>query len=80
MPPYRELFPVGTKVRVASRPVLDAFVREWTFHHKLEPSQLSFADRTASVQRVEYHHGGDVLYVLDGAPGTWHESCLLPAP
>jgi alkylation response protein AidB-like acyl-CoA dehydrogenase len=24
--------------------------------------------------------GGDVLYVLDGVPGIWHEVCLLAPP
>jgi hypothetical protein len=25
---------------------------------------------------VGFYHGGDVLYVLEGIPGVWHESCL----
>ena len=27
----------------------------------------------------EAYHGGDVLYVLENVPGTWHEDCLRRA-
>jgi hypothetical protein len=76
MPPYEARFTLGTSVRVVDRVTLEEFRRAWTWHHRLEPSQLAYADVVASVRRISYYHGGDVLYELDGAPGTWHESCL----
>ena len=78
MPPYKELYPVGTKVRVASRAKLDDFLRTWKFHHPLVPEQLLAADRVAEVVNVGIYHGGDVLYGLRDVPGTWHEECLRP--
>jgi hypothetical protein len=78
MPPYKELYPVGTKVRVAGRAKLDDFLRTWKFHHPLAPEQLLDADRVAEVINVGFYHGGDVLYGLRDVPGTWHEECLLP--
>jgi hypothetical protein len=76
VPPYQERFPKGSAVRIADRRVLDDFVREWRFHHPLSAGQLEFADRVAVVKSVGFYHGGDVLYELDGVPGTWHERCL----
>ena len=73
---YKEKFPVGTTVRIAERPELDQFLREWQFHHKLEAKQLAFAGRTARVRDVGFYHGGDVLYTLAGVPGIWHEACV----
>ena len=52
MKPYQEQFPVGTAVRIAERPDLDRFRREWQFHNKLEAEQLSCAGRTARVRDV----------------------------
>jgi hypothetical protein len=66
---YQEKFPVGTTVRIAGRPELERFLREWQFHHKLDAEQLAFAGRTARVTDVGFYHGGDVLYNLDGVPG-----------
>ena len=79
MRPYQEQFPKGSSVRIADRRVLDDFLREWKFHDKLEPRQLGFAGATAVVKRPLFHHGGDVLYELDGVPGIWHEACLRAA-
>ena len=76
MKPYQEQFPVGMGVRIAGRPDLDRFRREWQFHNKLEPEQLSCAGRTARVRDVGFIHGGDALYHLEGVPGIWHEVCL----
>jgi hypothetical protein len=77
--PYRELFPVGTSVRVVPRSELERFVAEWKWHHPLEARQLEFGGALAVVESVGFYHGGDVLYELRGMPGTWHEKCLLPA-
>lgn len=74
--PYKEEFPKGTKVKVADRSFLEDFHRTWRLHHKLEPEQLGFADRIATVKSVGFYHGGDELYELDGVPGIWHEACL----
>jgi len=76
VPPYHEQFPVGSTVRIADRPTLEAFAREWKFHHPLNAERLEFADRVAVVKSVGFHHGGDVLYELDGIPGIWHECCI----
>ena len=76
MKPYQEQFPIGTTVRIAERAELERFRSEWQFHHKLQAEQLSCAGRTARVRNVGFYHGGDVLYHLDGVPGTWHEVCL----
>ncbi len=47
MPAYREQFPTGTLVRVASRETLERFMREWRWHHPLESERLQFADSEA---------------------------------
>ncbi len=75
--PYAEEFPVGTTVRVLGRTGLEAFRRDWQWHHPLEDSQLAFAGQTAKVNSVSFYHGGDELYELEGIPGTWHEACLI---
>ena len=77
MPLYRERFPVGTRIVIASRERLEEFVRTWRFHHPLSAEQLSYAERAATVREVSFYHGGDVLYTLDGVPGFWHEQCIL---
>lgn len=77
---YKATFPAGSKVRVVSKSALETFMREWKYHHKLQPEQLAFAGAAATVKSVGFYHGGDPLYNLDDIPGTWHESCLEPAP
>jgi hypothetical protein len=74
--PYKEEFPKGSQVKIADRVFLEDFLRTWKFHHKLEPDQLRFADKTAKVKSIGFYHGGDELYELEGVPGTWHEQCL----
>ena len=74
--PYKELFPVGTKVRVGDRVFLTKFKETWKYHHKLEAEQLGYADRIAIVKTVGFYHGGDVIYELTGIPGIWLEPCL----
>jgi hypothetical protein len=69
-------FEVGTQVRVADRPFLENFLEEGQYHNELEPEQLEYAGRVASVARVEFFHGGDEIYTLEGIPGVWHEECL----
>jgi hypothetical protein len=76
MPPYREKYGVGTMVKVVAADRLQAFQSTWKFHNRLAPEQLAYADRQAEVARVYFYHGGDVLYVLEGVPGIWHEECL----
>jgi hypothetical protein len=58
---------------------LEEFVRSWTYHNKLQPEQLDYADRVALVESVAFYHGGDELYKLQGIPGVWHEHCLRDA-
>jgi hypothetical protein len=76
MPPYKELFPVGSRIRIAPRERLEQFQRTWKYHHPLSGEQILFAGHEATVRDVSYYHGGDVLHVLHEMPGTWHEECL----
>jgi hypothetical protein len=77
--PYKEAFPAGTSIRVADRPFLELFIKEWKYHHKLTPDQLAYADQKTIVTTVGFYHGGDPVYALDGIPGIWLESCLRKA-
>jgi hypothetical protein len=69
----------GSRVRIASRAVLEQFLRDWKYHNKLQSEQLNYADRSAEVASVGFYHGGDELYKLKGIPGIWHRQCLLQA-
>ena len=73
---YNAEFPVGSIVRIAGREQLELFLREWRFHHPLEPDQVQYAGRVARVTNVSFYHGGDQLYELLEVPGIWHEQCL----
>lgn len=75
---YQAAFPAGTKVRIADRAALEKFMAEWKYHHKLQPEQLHFADRVTTVKGVGAYHGGDMVYELNGIPGSWLEQCLGP--
>jgi hypothetical protein len=77
--PYKEEFLKGSKVRVVSRTELEAFARDWKYHHKIRPEQVEYAGATAIVKEVSFYHGGDQLYVLENVPGIWHESCIEAA-
>jgi hypothetical protein len=72
-------FAAGTKVRIADRAFLEQFLEAGQYHNELEPEQLEFAGRTAKVKEVNFFHGGDEIYTLDGIPGVWHEECLSAA-
>jgi hypothetical protein len=74
--PYKATFSMGAIVRVNSRAALEAFARDWKYHHKIRPEQMDYAGATAIVKEVSFYHGGDQLYVLENVPGIWHESCL----
>ena len=69
-------YQVGRSVRVKPRAELEAFLREWKYHHPLQSNQLEYAGRVAAVTTSSMYHGGDVLYELSGIPGIWHERCL----
>jgi len=73
---YREEFPNGSTVKIASRSFLENFLKTWKLHNKLEPDQLNYAGQVAEVESVGFYHGGDELYRLKGVPGIWHEQCL----
>ncbi len=75
---YTAEYPIGTPVRVRDRASLDAFVREWPFHHPLGAMQLEAAGKAAQVKSVGFYHGGDELYELEDLPGLWHEANLEP--
>ena len=79
MPPYKDLFPVGSAIGIGLREQLEEFQRTWKYHHPLVAEQLRFAGRDATVREVSFYHGGDVLYSLDEIPRTWHEQCLSSA-
>ena len=74
--PYKEEFPKGSTVKIASRVFLENFLTTWKYHNKLEPNQLEYAGQVAKVESVGFYHGGDELYKLEGVPGIWHEQCL----
>jgi hypothetical protein len=69
-------FEVGSEVRTADRNFLEEFLEAGQYHNELEPEQLEYAGRTAKVKGVEFFHGGDEIYTLEGVPGVWHEECL----
>lgn len=73
---YNAAFAVGTKIRIRERTALEAFRRDWKYHHPLETEQIAFAGAVATVKGVGYYHGGDPLYTFQDVPGTWHEACL----
>lgn len=77
MPPYAELFPRESRVRVASASALSRFRQDWKYHHPLAEEQLAFADRETVVAEIGFYHGGDVIYTLRDVPGVWHEACLV---
>jgi hypothetical protein len=77
--PYKEAFPIGTRVRIVSRASLEEFARDWKYHHQLEHEQMEYAGAAAIVRQVGFYHGGDPLYALENVPGLWHESCLEAA-
>lgn len=77
---YDAAFPIGTMVRIVDLGALEEFERTWKLHHRLAREQLQFGGRSAAVRNIFYYHGGDVLYVLDGVPGIWHEVCLKLPP
>jgi hypothetical protein len=72
-------FEVGSEVRVADRAFLESFLEAGQYHNELEPEQLEYADRVAKVKAVDFFHGGDEIYTLEGVPGVWHEECLSAA-
>jgi diadenosine tetraphosphatase ApaH/serine/threonine PP2A family protein phosphatase len=76
VPAYKELYPVGTEVRVVPRERLEDFRRTWRYHHALQEEQLQYAGSAAQIATVGFYHGGDVLYTLANIPGIWHEVCL----
>ena len=72
-------FEVGSEVRIADRAFLEGFMEEGQYHHDLEPEQLEHAGAVARVKSIEFFHGGDEIYTLEGIPGVWHEECLRAA-
>jgi hypothetical protein len=73
---YSEEYPLGSFVKIAKRDVLEAFMRTWKMHNKLQTEQLDYAGKTGRVRWLGFYHGGDELYQIEGIPGTWHEQCL----
>jgi hypothetical protein len=51
------------------------FQKFWTLHHPISDEMVSLAATSAVVKSVGFYHGGDVLYVVESVPGTWHERC-----
>lgn len=78
MPPYKERFPIGTPIRIVGLDKLQAFKRDWKYHHPLSAAQLPYAGAVDVVRATGFYHGGDVIYQLEKAPGTWHEELLEP--
>jgi hypothetical protein len=78
MPPYKEKYPAGTKIRIASVERLLEFKRTWKYHHPILDEQIKAAGKAAKVKGVSFYHGGDALYTLQEVGGTWHEQVLDP--
>jgi hypothetical protein len=79
VPPYKEQFPAGTRVRVKPRLFLKQFQRpEWKYHHPLLDEQLAFSGVTDTVKDTGFAHGV-FLYRLFQTPGIWREECLESA-
>ena len=76
MPPYKEKYPVGTIIRIASVERLLEFKRTWKYHHPILDEQIKAAGKVDKVKGVAFYHGGDALYALEGVSGTWHEELL----
>jgi len=76
--PYKEEFPVSSRVRIINRDRLDRCKASWVYHHPLTLEQLSYAGTEAVVADVSFYHGGGELYRLTGIPGIWHKSVLSP--
>ena len=76
MTAYRERFPAGTRVRIASLAELEQFRQNWAFHDPLTLAQLGSAGRETVVKEVGFYHGGEPLYALKDVLGVWHEACL----
>jgi hypothetical protein len=72
-------FEEGSSVKIAARDALEAFQRDWRLHDPLQDEQLDYADCIAKVCQSAMYHGGDILYLLEGVPGVWHQSCLAVA-
>ena len=72
-------FEVGSEVRIADRAFLEEFLEAGQYHNELEPEQIDYASRIVKVKSVEFFHGGDEIYTLEGVPGAWHEECLSAA-
>ncbi len=72
-------FEVGSEVRIADRAFLESFLEAGQYHNELEPEQVDYAGQVAKVKNIEFFHGGDEIYTLEGIPGVWHEECLSPA-
>ena len=77
---YEPKFRMFSKVRIVDRGRLEEFARTWKYHHPLTPEQMAFAGHEVYVGEVSAYHGGDLLYVLGGIPGFWHEQLLEPVP
>lgn len=72
-------FEVGSQVRIADRAFLESFLEAGQYHNELEPEQLDYAGRVATVKEVNFFTGGDEIYALEEIPGVWHEECLAAA-
>jgi hypothetical protein len=78
--PYSERYPVGSPVKIAPFETLEEFMRTYKYHHALVPEQLRYAGMLTIVRTVEYYHGGDVIYTLEGTERfAWLEPCLRDA-
>jgi hypothetical protein len=75
---YKEKYPVGTDIRIANLETLQAFKRDWKYHHPISDQQVQSAGSVDRIKAVGFYHGGDVMYDLEKTAGTWHEACLEP--
>jgi hypothetical protein len=75
--PYRERFPVGTRVQIVQYDALKLFMNTYHLHHALVAEQLRYAGLLTDVTAVGFYHGGEPVYTLDHAGDFgWLEACL----
>jgi hypothetical protein len=68
---------VGSRVRIADRPILDAALRG-PAERRPEPGQMVWAGRDTSVMGYQRRPGNCPLYALKNAPGLWPEEWIDP--
>jgi hypothetical protein len=67
--PYKEQFPVGSRVRVKPSRFLHEFRKAWKYHHPISDEQLNPATVTDTVKGVAFYHGATFFTRCPRLPG-----------